>query len=78
MFYLVVAIFLAAATTPVDTVVYNVQTWETKAACEAFVASDAGKASLAGLLAVVKAAPQGGSDATLIPVCTDDLKPYQK
>jgi hypothetical protein len=77
MFYLIVSIFLANATVPVN-VQYNGQTWETKVACEAFVASDAGKVSLKTLADAVEASPAGGPGAKLVPVCTDDLKPYQQ
>src|ERR1035437_235780 len=76
-FYLIVSIFLANAAVPVN-VKYNGQTWETKVACEAFVASDAGKVSLKTLADAVEASPAGGPGAKLVPVCTDDLKPYQQ
>src|ERR1039458_7573968 len=73
MFYLIVSIFLAKATVQV-----NGQTWETKVACEAFVASADGVTSLKTLADAVEAAPAGGPGAKLVPVCTDDLQPYQQ
>src|ERR1035437_5964264 len=77
MFFFIFFIFFSNASVPVN-VQYNGQTWETKVACEAFVASDAGKVSLKTLADAVEASPAGGPGAKLVPVCTDDLKPYQQ
>jgi hypothetical protein len=69
MFFLIVAILLAGTPIPQSPVVYKVQTWKTQAECDAFVASDAGKASLDGLRAFVN--EQVAPGATLVPTCTD-------
>ena len=69
VFKLIVAIFLAGATTPADTVVYNKTTWPTQEACEQFMKSPEGVASLAQLADVVHS--QVDPAATLKPYCSD-------
>ncbi len=69
VFKLIVAIFLAGATTPADNVFYNKATWPTQEACEQFMKSPEGVASLAQLADVIHA--QLAPDATIKPYCSD-------
>lgn len=48
---------------------YSAQQWPTKEACEAFVASDEGKASLNTLLSAVKESVNENVEVTLNPEC---------
>ena len=69
VFKLIAVIFLAGATTPVNNVFYNKTTWPTQEACEQFMKSPEGVASLAQLADVVHA--QIAPDATIKPYCSD-------